>query len=104
MDIKSEVIRAEARIRPFIRETPLDYSAALSSTNGSKTYLKLENLQVTGSFKARGSLNKVLSLSDRQRARGVVTASTGNHGLGVANALAQANVEGVIYLPRNASP
>src|SRR5687767_3295156 len=104
MNIKSEVLQAEARIREYIRETPLDYSHSLSSISGSKTYLKFENLQITGSFKARGSLNKVLSLSADQRAKGIVTASTGNHGLGVANALAKTNSKGTVYLPHNASP
>lgn len=103
INIKSEVIQAERLIRPFIRKTPLDFSQSLSLVNDSKTYLKLENLQLTGSFKARGSLNKVLALSDEQRAQGIITASTGNHALGVANALAQTKSEGVIYLPHNAS-
>lgn len=104
MTIKSEVLQAEQRIRKYIRKTPLIYSPALSSVSGSKAYLKFENLQVTGSFKARGSLNKILSLSAKQRAGGIITASTGNHGLGVANALARTNSKGTVYLPHNASP
>lgn len=103
MDIKSEVLCAERQIREYIRETPLDYSEDLSLINASKTFLKLENAQITGSFKARGALNKVLSLSAVEKAKGIITASTGNHGLGVANALARTNTKGVIYLPRNVS-
>jgi threonine dehydratase len=104
MDVKTEVLRAEQRIRPYIRETYLDYSESLSSESHGQVFLKLENLQVTGSFKARGSLNKVLSLSEAQKAQGIVTASTGNHGLGVANALTQTQTKGTIYLPHNVSP
>jgi threonine dehydratase len=104
MDVNGEVLRAEERIRKFVRETPLEFSAHLSEINQSRTFLKFENAQVTGSFKARGALNKVLSLSEEEKTKGIVTASTGNHGLGVANALAQTGTKGVIYLPENASP
>ena len=66
--------------------------------------MKCEHLQRTGSFKARGSMAKILTLTDEQRERGVVTASTGNHGLGVGNALAALGGRGLVYLPENASP
>jgi threonine dehydratase len=66
--------------------------------------LKLENLQVTGSFKARGATNKVLSLTPQEAARGLVTASGGNHGLGVAFAGRLAGVPATIYLPANVPP
>ncbi len=102
MDIKEKILDAEKRIRAYVRETPLEYSYALKKMTGSEVYLKLENIQITGSFKARGALNKVLSL--RNSDAKIVTASTGNHGLGVANALAVVNREGTIYLPENASP
>jgi threonine dehydratase len=101
MDIKEKIIEAEKRIRPYLRETPLEYSYALNKMTGGEVYLKLENIQVTGSFKARGALNKVLSLGDSNAK--IVTASTGNHGLGVANALAVVKKDGTIYLPKNAS-
>lgn len=104
MDVKTEVLRAEERIRKYIRETYLDYSEGLSSLSGGKAFLKFENLQVTGSFKARGSLNKVLSLSEAEKSKGIVTASTGNHGLGVANALAQTKTKGTIFLPHSVAP
>jgi threonine dehydratase len=102
MDIKEKIIDAEKRIRPYLRETPLEYSYALNKMTGSEVYLKLENIQITGSFKARGALNKTLLLKD-STAR-IVTASTGNHGLGVANALSVVKKEGTIYLPTTASP
>lgn len=96
------ILQAEHKIRPFIRETPLEYAYPLSQQCGGDVYLKLENIQVTGSFKARGALNKILTLKDDPRE--VVTASTGNHGLGVANALVQVGKKGIIYLPTKASP
>ena len=101
MDIKEKITEAEKRIRPYLRETPLEYSYALNKITGGDVYLKLENIQITGSFKARGALNKTLLLKD-STAR-IVTASTGNHGLGVANALSVMKKEGTIYLPTTAS-
>lgn len=98
MGIKEKIIEAEKRIRPYLRETPLEYSYALNKMTGSEVYLKLENIQITGSFKARGALNKVLSLQHSNAK--IVTASTGNHGLGVANALSVVKREGTIYLKK----
>ncbi|MGD1975534.1 MAG: pyridoxal-phosphate dependent enzyme, partial [Desulfobacterales bacterium] len=87
MDIAKEVIAAEKRIRPYIRKTILEYSPYYSRLTEANVHFKLENLQYTGSFKLRGAMNKMLSLSPRQRDRGVVTASTGNHGAAVAYGL-----------------
>ena len=101
MNIKEKILEAEKRIRPYLRETPLEYSYVLKKMTGSEVYLKLENIQITGSFKARGALNKILLLKDSTAK--IVTASTGNHGLGVANALSLVKKEGIIYLPKNAS-
>ncbi len=102
-DIVTEILRAEQRIRPHIRETPLDYAASLSALAHCHAYLKLENLQHTGSFKVRGALNKLLSLTPEQRARGVVTASSGNHGAGVAYGLHKLGVQGTVFVPEHAS-
>jgi threonine dehydratase len=102
MELYERITEAEKTIRPYLRETPLEYSHALSRLTGVQVHLKLENIQITGSFKARGALNKILSLG-KSTAK-IVTASTGNHGLGVANALAVAGKEGIIYLPHGASP
>lgn len=101
MDLQQQIIEAEKRIRPYLRETPLEYSYPLNKMSGCEVYLKLENLQITGSFKARGALNKILSLKDSSAK--IVTASTGNHGLGVANALSVVKKNGTIYLPHGAS-
>ncbi len=97
-----ETDRAEKRIRNHIIETRLEYSPFLSSLVCAGVYLKCENLQVTGSFKLRGALNKILSLSRAEKERGVTTASTGNHGSAVAYALARFHIKGSIYLPVNA--
>lgn len=99
--LAEKIKNAEIVIRPFVRETPLEYSHSLSAETDCEAYLKLENLQITGSFKARGSMNKILSLKDDNRK--IITASTGNHGLGVANALKAIGKEGTIFLPTKAS-
>jgi threonine dehydratase len=104
MDMKAEVDAAEARIRPYVRETPVEESRALGRPGRGRVYLKMENLQVTGSFKLRGAMNKLLSLTPAERASGVVTASSGNHGAAVAFGLEALRIPGVIYVPENASP
>jgi threonine dehydratase len=96
---------AGRRIAPHLRHTPLlDAGPLPGGEPGSRLTLKLENLQVTGSFKARGATNKVLSLPPEQAARGLVTASGGNHGLGVAFAGRLAETSVTIYLPANVPP
>jgi len=100
-EILKEVISAESRIRPHIRETFLEYSPILSELGNASVYCKLENLQYTGSFKIRGALNKMLSLSDQQKKNSVVAASTGNHGTAVAFALNKANLPGIVFVPEN---
>lgn len=102
-DIKNEVLIAEERIRPHVRETPLDYSVALSRATKVNVFLKCENLQYTGAFKARGAINKLLSLTPSQREQGVVTASSGNHGAAVAFGLSKLNMKGVVFVPENTS-
>jgi threonine dehydratase len=104
MDILKEVLQAEGRIRPYIRETILEYSTYLSQVGGANVYCKLENLQYTGSFKARGAMNKLLSLNPGELARGVVTASTGNHGLAMARSMRELNATGIVFVTENASP
>jgi threonine dehydratase len=97
----ADVEAARRRIAPQLRRTPLLDAGPLP---GSRLALKLENLQVTGSFKARGATNKVLTLPPEQAARGLVTASGGNHGLGVAFAGQLAAAPVTIYLPANVPP
>ena len=102
MNLAAEVGYAAERLRPHVRETPLEPSPALGSATGTHTFLKLENLQHTGSFKVRGALNKLLTLSPAVRARGVVAASTGNHGAATAFAMARLGVPGVVYVTEGA--
>jgi threonine dehydratase len=102
--IVEEVLRAEGRIRPHVRETPLAESAALSELGGGRALVKLENLQHTGSFKVRGALNALLALPDEARARGVVAASSGNHGAAVAFGARALGVRALVFVPADASP
>jgi threonine dehydratase len=98
----TDVVAAADRIRPLITRTPLLRSAPLSELAGGDVYLKLENTQVTGSFKIRGALNVLATLSPDQRRNGVVASSAGNHGLGVAYAAKHFGVPAVIFVPTNA--
>jgi threonine dehydratase len=103
-DIHGLVLAAEKRIRPYIRRTPLEPSIDLGRASGGPVFLKLENIQHTGSFKVRGAINRLMTLDPDQRTAGIVTASSGNHGLATAFGLSRMGLEGVIYLPENASP
>ncbi len=102
-DFKRKVLDAKQRITPYVRETPLDYSLPLSKLTHTHCYLKCENLQYTGSFKTRGALNTLLSLTPEQKQRGVVTASSGNHGAAVAFGLKQLAIPGIIFVPEHVS-
>lgn len=104
LDIKGEALAAESRIRGHIRETPLEVSLYLSELASCQVYLKLENLQITGSFKWRGAVNKYLSLGQGERSGRLVTASSGNHGNAFGYVLKRFGADGTIYLPSNASP
>ena len=104
IDTLVEDIRVAAgRIAPHVRETPLVDSPALSEATGAEILLKLENLQHTGSFKLRGATNKLLSLSEEERRRGVVAASSGNHGAAVAFAGRRLGVPVTVFVPAGAS-
>lgn len=94
---------AEVAIRPHVRETPLICSQAMSAAHEATVLLKLESLQVTGSFKARGAMNKLLKISDAERARGVVSASSGNHGAAVAYGASKLGVDAMLFVPEHAS-
>ncbi|MBA1205139.1 threonine/serine dehydratase [Pseudomonas capeferrum] len=95
---------AHAALRPQVAVTPLVQSHGLSSLSDCELYLKCEHLQHTGSFKFRGASNKVRLLEARQRPRGLVTASSGNHGQGLALAGRQAGVAVTVYASGSASP
>ncbi|MCA9934586.1 MAG: pyridoxal-phosphate dependent enzyme [Ardenticatenaceae bacterium] len=97
------IYQAHTRIRPYISAVPLRRSSYLSDLTGADVWLKLENLQPTGSFKVRGALHKIARLTAVQKARGIVTASAGNHGLGVAYAVQTwGGVRADIFVPSNA--
>jgi threonine dehydratase len=95
-----DVRAAAARIAPSIVRTPLERSAALSETCGVEVWLKFECFQLTGSFKVRGALNALHGLGTPEA---VVTASAGNHGLGVARAAALLGVKATVVVPETAS-
>lgn len=103
MDILQEVLHAEQRIRPYIRETMLERSSYLSHVGSANVHCKLENLQHTGSFKARGAMNKLLFLTSEERTRGVVTASTGNHGTAVARSARILDASAIVFVTESAS-
>jgi threonine dehydratase len=94
-----DAYQAHLRIKPLIRQTPVIASSDLIEKTGARAvHLKLECLQDTGSFKVRGAANKILSLGDKEKKRGVVTFSTGNHGKAVAYVAAQVGVHAVVCL------
>jgi threonine dehydratase len=101
--LPANVVLAANRIAPYIRETPLDFSPYFSELTGAKVFLKLENLQLTGSFKLRGAFNKLLSMQAEERAAGCVAASSGNHGAAVAYAMSKLDTKGVIFVPEASS-
>ncbi len=94
----ADIEAATDRIRALVRHTPVEEAPDL----GPGVWLKCENHQVTGSFKIRGATNALLSLQAERRARGVVTASSGNHGLGVARAARQLGVPATVFVPTTA--
>ena len=99
---QQDFLDAELRIHDHIRETPVERSPWLSEACSGDVFLKLENYQVTGSFKIRGVMNTLLSMSDDERKRGVVAASTGNHGAAVAYGMKTLHCPGIIFVPENA--
>ena len=103
MNFPQDVIAAEKRIRPYILQTPIEYSPILSQLCEANVWLKMEHLQITGSFKLRGATNKLMSLNPSEREQGVVTASTGNHGSAFAYIADKLNCKGTIYLPADAA-
>ncbi len=100
----SAIEAAAERIRPHVRRTPLVRAPPFPDLPDVPIYLKLENLQTTGSFKLRGALNKILGLADADAARGVVAASAGNHAQGVAWAARARGIPATIVMAETASP
>jgi len=98
-----DILTAQRKLSGLIARTPLEHSFLLSQRAGCEVHLKLENWQKTGSFKVRGAINKVASLTEGEKARGLVTASAGNHALGVAYAAqAWGNAPTTLFVPVNA--
>lgn len=102
MQLPAEIKSAEDRIRDHVRHTPIEDSKVLGDHADCTVILKLENHQRTGSFKLRGAFNKMLLLDESARKRGVVAASTGNHGSAVACAAHDLGVEATVFAPTNA--
>jgi threonine dehydratase len=98
----TEIEEARARLDGVARVTPVYGSETLSKRVGRPVALKAENLQRTGSFKVRGAVNKIATLSGRERRAGVVAASAGNHGQAVAWAAREAGIKATIFMPQDA--
>jgi len=99
----AEITSAANRVAGHAVRTPLVPAAPMSQRCGSTVVIKTEHRQRTGSFKIRGALNKTFSLGDEEARSGVVTASSGNHGIGVATAAAARDINATVYLPDGAS-
>jgi threonine dehydratase len=97
--MRAAIEQAQQRIRSHIRRTECRHSPALSDAAGAEVYLKMENRQLSGSFKLRGVANKLLALSADQRSRRLVAASTGNHGAAFAHAVTELGLDGLLFLP-----
>ena len=99
----SEIRQAAERIAPYILKTPLLRLPSLDKALGCEVYVKPECFQITGAFKLRGAMNKILTLTPEELARGIVTASSGNHGKAVAYAAHLLGVKATIILPHGAA-
>ena len=99
-----DVYDARRIISRYLKQTPFFKSAMLSKKLGLDAYIKCENLQPVGAFKVRGGINLISKLSDDERRRGVITASTGNHGLSIAYASNMFGVKAIIGAPEGANP
>jgi threonine dehydratase len=95
----ADVVAARARLGDAVYYSPCPHSLMLSALTGQQVYLKLENLQMTGSFKERGALNRIAKLTPEQAARGVIAASAGNHAQGVAYHATKRGIRAVIVMP-----
>jgi threonine dehydratase len=98
----SEIREARARLEGHARVTPVYGTETLSTRIGREVWLKAENLQRTGSFKIRGAVNKIATLSEKERRAGVVAASAGNHGQAVAWAARENGVKATVFMPQDA--
>jgi threonine dehydratase len=99
-----DVLEARRRIRPYLAKTPLHSYPALNALLGTNIYIKHENYQPVGAFKVRGGINLISQLSTEERARGVIAASTGNHGQSVSYAARLFGVKSLVVVPEKANP
>ena len=104
MPTHADVLAAREQIAPYLRSTPLFEYPALSELVGAETWVKHENHQPIGAFKVRGGVNLVSRLDQDERERGVITASTGNHGQSIAFAARLFGVRGIVCVPEGANP
>jgi threonine dehydratase len=104
LSISAETIEQAARdLAPYLRTTPLQFSRAFTSKTRCEVHLKLEGVQPIRAFKVRGALNKLIRMTAAERVHGVITASAGNHGQGVAYAALTFGVPATVYVPANAN-
>src|ERR1700682_1755121 len=99
----ADVEKAAADLRGYLSPTPLQHSRAFTEKARCHVYLKIETIQPIRAFKVRGALNKLIRLPEVQRAAGVITASAGNHGQGVAYAAAAFKIPATVYVPETAN-
>lgn len=104
MTLPLDFAAASRAVEPFAINTPLLWDPWLTSRVGRDTFLKLENLQTTGSFKVRGAANRIVNLTERERSRGVVACSSGNHGRAVAHVAGALGVPATICVPEWIDP
>ena len=104
METPLNLVAARKAVSGFVTRTPLLWDSGLTDLVGSDVHLKLENLQVTGSFKIRGAANRMMALTSEERARGVVTCSSGNHGRAVAHVAGVMSVPATICVPNWVDP
>ena len=97
----SEIRKARSRIKPFIHQTPVLTSLSLNKMIGSELYFKCENFQKSGSFKIRGAANTVLQLNNQELEKGVVTASSGNHGAALSMVVSKLGITPIVVMPNN---
>jgi threonine dehydratase len=104
LSISAETIeQAATDLAPYLKPTPLQFSRAFTAKTRCEVYLKLEGVQPIRAFKVRGALNKVLRMTAEERSHGVITASAGNHGQGVAYAALTFGIPATVYIPSNAN-
>ncbi|MGZ3610367.1 MAG: threonine ammonia-lyase, partial [Ktedonobacteraceae bacterium] len=99
-----DVLHARRQIRSYLKPTPTYSYPAINALIGTEVYIKHENYEPVGAFKVRGGINLVSQLSQEEREKGVIAASTGNHGQSVAYAARLFSVKAIIVVPENANP